>query len=113
MSSLRPKWPTLAWAAIHVRTVSPVTNSSLESPNPGALPADTNEYYRMQGSNPLPVRWMGPEAIEDGVYTSGSDVWRCAWAQNSPLSSVCMIYLTNLTKSLMLWLLLQLWHSAL
>eukprot|EP00045_Choanoeca_perplexa_P011605 m.124044 g.124044 ORF g.124044 m.124044 type:complete len:822 (+) comp15689_c0_seq1:229-2694(+) len=35
----------------------------------------TNEYYRMQGSNPLPVRWMGPEAIEDGVYTSSSDVW--------------------------------------
>eukprot|EP00730_Choanoeca_flexa_P007003 TRINITY_DN12265_c0_g2_i9.p1 TRINITY_DN12265_c0_g2~~TRINITY_DN12265_c0_g2_i9.p1 ORF type:complete len:880 (+),score=275.69 TRINITY_DN12265_c0_g2_i9:255-2894(+) len=35
----------------------------------------TNEYYRMTGSNPLPVRWMAPEAIEDGVYTSESDVW--------------------------------------
>ncbi len=28
------------------------------------------EYYRMTGSNPLPVRWMAPEAISDGIYTS-------------------------------------------
>eukprot|EP00056_Hartaetosiga_gracilis_P008745 m.125816 g.125816 ORF g.125816 m.125816 type:complete len:758 (-) comp12985_c0_seq23:942-3215(-) len=33
------------------------------------------EYYRMTGSSPLPVRWMAPEAIEDGLYTSYSDVW--------------------------------------
>ena len=24
----------------------------------------------MTGSNPLPVRWMAPEAIGDGMYTS-------------------------------------------
>eukprot|EP00043_Microstomoeca_roanoka_P016057 m.161736 g.161736 ORF g.161736 m.161736 type:complete len:939 (+) comp16381_c0_seq2:1676-4492(+) len=33
------------------------------------------EYYRMTGSTPLPVRWMAPEAIEDGVYTTQSDTW--------------------------------------
>eukprot|EP00049_Salpingoeca_infusionum_P012682 m.233685 g.233685 ORF g.233685 m.233685 type:complete len:935 (-) comp15247_c0_seq1:450-3254(-) len=35
----------------------------------------SGEYYRMTGSSPLPVRWMSPEAIADGVYTSASDVW--------------------------------------
>ncbi|XP_029158097.1 receptor-like tyrosine-protein kinase kin-16 [Nylanderia fulva] len=24
---------------------------------------------------PIPVRWMAPEALEDGIYTSKSDVW--------------------------------------
>lgn len=34
-----------------------------------------DEYYRMTGSAPLPVRWMAPEALMDGVSTSKSDVW--------------------------------------
>ncbi|XP_006824806.1 tyrosine-protein kinase receptor Tie-1-like, partial [Saccoglossus kowalevskii] len=25
----------------------------------------------------LPVRWMAPESILDGVYTNKSDVWSC------------------------------------
>jgi len=33
------------------------------------------EYYRMTGSAPLPIRWMSPEALMDGVSTSASDVW--------------------------------------
>lgn len=33
------------------------------------------EYYRMTGSSPLPIRWMAPEALEDGVSTSSSDIW--------------------------------------
>eukprot|EP00039_Didymoeca_costata_P004846 m.76568 g.76568 ORF g.76568 m.76568 type:complete len:824 (+) comp12564_c0_seq1:193-2664(+) len=34
-----------------------------------------DEYYRMTGSAPLPVRWMAPEALVDGLSTSKSDVW--------------------------------------
>ena len=33
------------------------------------------EYYRKQGRGLLPVRWMAPESISDGTYTSHSDVW--------------------------------------
>eukprot|EP00048_Salpingoeca_helianthica_P009155 m.131312 g.131312 ORF g.131312 m.131312 type:complete len:769 (-) comp14792_c0_seq8:37-2343(-) len=36
---------------------------------------EQGEYYRMTGSAPLPVRWMSPEAIMDGIYTVHSDVW--------------------------------------
>lgn len=34
-----------------------------------------DEYYRMTGSAPMPVRWMAPEALMDGISTSASDVW--------------------------------------
>nr|BAG55493.1 protein tyrosine kinase [Monosiga ovata] len=33
------------------------------------------DYYRMTGSAPLPIRWMSPEAIMDGVYSTNSDIW--------------------------------------
>ncbi|XP_016664767.1 protein sevenless isoform X2 [Acyrthosiphon pisum] len=32
-------------------------------------------YYRKEGEALLPVRWMSPESLVDGVYTSQSDVW--------------------------------------
>eukprot|EP00055_Hartaetosiga_balthica_P015802 m.96159 g.96159 ORF g.96159 m.96159 type:complete len:597 (+) comp8963_c0_seq3:70-1860(+) len=35
----------------------------------------TNDYYRMTGSGALPIRWMAPESLMDGVFTSMSDVW--------------------------------------
>lgn len=34
-----------------------------------------DDYYRKSGRGMLPVRWMAPESLCDGVYTSKSDVW--------------------------------------
>ncbi|KAK8385153.1 hypothetical protein O3P69_012149 [Scylla paramamosain] len=34
-----------------------------------------NDYYRKEGEGLLPVRWMSPESLIDGVFTSHSDVW--------------------------------------
>ncbi|XP_044756024.1 proto-oncogene tyrosine-protein kinase ROS isoform X2 [Coccinella septempunctata] len=34
-----------------------------------------NDYYRKEGEGLLPVRWMAPESLMDGVFTSQSDVW--------------------------------------
>ncbi|KAI5708897.1 hypothetical protein M8J76_005624 [Diaphorina citri] len=33
------------------------------------------EYYRKGSRGFLPVRWMAPESLKDGVFTSHSDVW--------------------------------------
>lgn len=33
------------------------------------------DYYRKAGQGLVPVRWMAPESIRDGVFTSQSDVW--------------------------------------
>ncbi|XP_038044153.1 proto-oncogene tyrosine-protein kinase ROS-like [Patiria miniata] len=34
-----------------------------------------SDYYRKEGEGLLPVRWMSPEALMDGVFTVQSDVW--------------------------------------
>lgn len=34
-----------------------------------------NDYYRKRGEGLLPVRWMAPENLMDGIFTSQSDVW--------------------------------------
>ncbi|XP_078617341.1 proto-oncogene tyrosine-protein kinase ROS-like isoform X1 [Branchiostoma floridae x Branchiostoma japonicum] len=34
-----------------------------------------NDYYRKEGEGLLPVRWMSPESLVDGVFTNQSDVW--------------------------------------
>ncbi|XP_054270502.1 proto-oncogene tyrosine-protein kinase ROS isoform X2 [Macrosteles quadrilineatus] len=34
-----------------------------------------HDYYRKEGEGLLPVRWMAPESLVDGVFTSQSDVW--------------------------------------
>ncbi|CAM1295286.1 sev (predicted) [Pycnogonum litorale] len=34
-----------------------------------------NDYYRKEGEGLLPVRWMAPESLVDGVFTSQSDIW--------------------------------------
>ena len=33
------------------------------------------DYYRKQGQLLLPVRWMAPESLRDGLFTVKSDVW--------------------------------------
>ncbi|XP_074718456.1 proto-oncogene tyrosine-protein kinase ROS [Strix uralensis] len=34
-----------------------------------------NDYYRKRGEGLLPVRWMAPESLIDGIFTNRSDVW--------------------------------------
>lgn len=33
------------------------------------------DYYRKDGRGLMPVRWMAPEALRDGLFTSQGDVW--------------------------------------
>ncbi|KMQ85234.1 proto-oncogene tyrosine-protein kinase ros, partial [Lasius niger] len=33
------------------------------------------DYYRMEGECLLPIRWMAPESLVIGIFTSQSDVW--------------------------------------
>ena len=33
-----------------------------------------SDYYSLDHSAPLPVKWLAPEAIFDGVFTIKSDV---------------------------------------
>ena len=33
------------------------------------------DYYRKGGKGLLPVRWMAPESLKDGVFTAHSDCW--------------------------------------
>lgn len=33
------------------------------------------DYYRKEGEGLLPVRWMPPESLVDGVFTTQSDAW--------------------------------------
>ncbi|XP_063296316.1 insulin receptor-related protein isoform X2 [Pelobates fuscus] len=33
------------------------------------------DYYRKGGKSLLPVRWMSPESLKDGIFTLHSDVW--------------------------------------
>ncbi|KAH0628181.1 hypothetical protein JD844_009021 [Phrynosoma platyrhinos] len=33
------------------------------------------DYYKLMGNNPLPIRWMSPEAIMYGKFSIDSDIW--------------------------------------
>ncbi|CAC5423210.1 Tyrosine-protein kinase Mer,Tyrosine-protein kinase HTK16,Tyrosine-protein kinase isoform SRK4,Fibroblast growth factor receptor 2,Epidermal growth factor receptor,Proto-oncogene tyrosine-protein kinase ROS,NT-3 growth factor receptor,Fibroblast growth factor receptor 1,Protein sevenless,Tyrosine-protein kinase FRK,Insulin receptor,Putative insulin-like peptide receptor,Putative molluscan insulin-related peptide(s) receptor,Insulin-like growth factor 1 receptor,Insulin receptor-related protein,Fibroblast g len=34
-----------------------------------------SDYYRKEGEGLLPVRWMSPESLVDGIFTTQSDIW--------------------------------------
>ena len=36
---------------------------------------DERNYYRQQTNSVVPLKWMAPEAIKEGKYSSKSDVW--------------------------------------
>ena len=38
-------------------------------------PMFESDYYRFSKKGMLPVRWMSPESLADGVFSPGSDVW--------------------------------------
>nr|CAI5831270.1 unnamed protein product [Callosobruchus analis] len=37
-----------------------------------------NDYYKVDGNTPLPIRWMAWESVYQGRYTTKSDVWSFA-----------------------------------
>ena len=38
-------------------------------------PITNSEFYRFSRKGMLPVRWMSPESLSDGIFTPMSDVW--------------------------------------
>lgn len=42
------------------------------------------DYYRKGGKGLLPVRWMAPESLKDGVFTAHSDCWSVAGSTKAP-----------------------------
>ncbi|XP_062505924.1 gamma-aminobutyric acid type B receptor subunit 1-like isoform X2 [Corticium candelabrum] len=36
---------------------------------------DSSDYYRYRRSGLLPIRWMAPESIRNGIFATSSDVW--------------------------------------
>jgi len=45
------------------------------------------DYYRKGTKGLLPVRWMAPESLKDGVFDSHSDVWLVVLLNDFSLSS--------------------------
>lgn len=35
----------------------------------------TGDYYRKGNKGEMPIRWMAPESLGEGIFTSQSDVW--------------------------------------
>ena len=35
----------------------------------------SKDYYKVDTDKPMPIRWMSPEALVDGIFTPESDVW--------------------------------------
>ena len=50
----------------------------------------STDYYRSNGNSRVPVKWMPPEALNDGVSNEKTDIVSCNYTQCilSPLPSV-------------------------
>lgn len=64
-----------------------------------------NDYYRKEGEGLLPVRWMSPESLVDGVFTTQSDIW---WVS----SYISFIGCNNVALSQLFFFFLENSHSA-
>lgn len=53
------------------------------------------DYYRKGGKGLLPVRWMAPESLKDGVFTAHSDCWSVTEHNPHPLRGPRQIYHTR------------------
>ncbi|XP_065843562.1 insulin receptor-like isoform X2 [Oscarella lobularis] len=40
-----------------------------------ARDVELEDYYRKRGRGPMPIRWMAPESLRDGIFTYSSDIW--------------------------------------
>ena len=38
-----------------------------------------NDYYKKEGEGLMPVRWMSPESLSDGVFTNQSGIQFIIW----------------------------------
>ncbi|NXL68134.1 INSRR protein, partial [Chordeiles acutipennis] len=71
-------WATVGWVDFQ-----PCISWYRHLPPPLPLPPDfgmtrdiyETDYYRKGGKGLLPVRWMSPEALKDGIFNTQSDVW--------------------------------------
>lgn len=36
-----------------------------------------SDYYQVRGEDFLPLRWLAPESVVNGVFSTKSDVWSC------------------------------------
>ena len=65
-----------------------------------------SDYYRKEGEGLLPVRWMPPESLVDGLFTTQSDVWSfgvllwevCTLGE-SPYQAMCNMEVLNYVKN--------------
>ncbi|KAL8573555.1 hypothetical protein ACOMHN_047826 [Nucella lapillus] len=64
-------------AARNCLVSSPDVNSMVVKIGDFGLARDIykHDYYRKEGEGLLPVRWMSPESLVDGVFTTQSDIW--------------------------------------
>ena len=37
--------------------------------------AADKEYYKVEGKAVLPIRWLAPESLLYGIFSTASDVW--------------------------------------
>jgi len=56
------------------------------------------DYYRKDTQGMLPVRWMAPESLQDGIFTSPSDVWYCVYCRFSCRFDFCLHFFLDCSQ---------------